>query len=104
MRACPIAIDKFSFQDLLWRRRMTDNVKDLQQLAEAKGGATPLEWSTISNTHGGQALAVANTQSAALDTGAAINLIKQLQQLPQHGDASPLDWSTISNTHGGGGN
>jgi hypothetical protein len=78
---------------------MADNVKDLQQLAEAKGGATPLEWSTISHTHGGHTLAVANPQNAAIDTGGAINLVKQLQELPHRGDVSPLEWSTISHTH-----
>ncbi|MGJ4902322.1 hypothetical protein ACQR0V_12185 [Bradyrhizobium sp. HKCCYLS2058] len=76
---------------------MADNVKELQQLAEAAGGASTLEWSTISHTHGGAA--AVNAQNVAIDIKDGINFVRQLQQLPQPAGAQPLDWSTISHTH-----
>ncbi|MGO7634188.1 hypothetical protein [Rhizobium leguminosarum] len=79
---------------------MANEVRDLQQLAEAKGGASTMDWSTISHTHGGGPTVVEG-QYAALSPRESIDFIKQLQQLPQAGDASPMEWSTISHTHGG---
>ena len=72
------------------------NVNDLQQLVEAAGEGTTLEWSTISHTHGGAALAggvVPNGEVGAFN-------INQLQQLIEAaGEATTLEWSTVSHTH-----
>lgn len=71
---------------------ITDNIKQLQQLAEAKGGATALDWSTISHTHGGGAESPQNANFAFK--------VQDLQQLAQPTGATVLEWSTISHTHG----
>ena len=64
---------------------MSTDPKTLQQLEEPKGGASPLEWSTISNVHG-----------KALE---GQDLVKQLQTLSAPEGVTPLEWSTISNIH-----
>jgi hypothetical protein len=76
---------------------MSDNVKKLQQLSEPSSGASNLEWSTISNTHGSAPLAAT---SAPTNHKEAVAAIKQLQELSGPAISSNLDWSTISNTHG----
>lgn len=75
------------------------NVKDLQQLTEAAGDSSTLEWSTISHTHGGNA-ALENAVNAPIETMVAFDITSQLQQLAEAvGDATTLEWSTISHTH-----
>ena len=82
---------------------MTTDVKALQQLVEASGGATTMDWSTISHTHGGgTAVAVQGASGDIRETmELTVNLVKQLQQLPQAAGATTDEWSTISHTHGG---
>lgn len=78
---------------------MNDSVKSLQQLTETLGGASTLEWSTISHTHGKNAAVGVNAMNADIDTNDAFSLVKQLQALAPPNEASPLEWSTISHTH-----
>jgi hypothetical protein len=77
---------------------MSTDVKSLQQIAEAAGSAGTLDWSTISHTHGGGAARVGDVGASA-NLAESLNVIKQLQQIPQAASASPMEWSTISNTH-----
>lgn len=77
---------------------MSNEVRDLQQLSEATGGVSTMEWSTISHTHGGGGTTL-TAQSEAISTREAIDFVKQLQQLPQAADATTMEWSTISHTH-----
>lgn len=80
---------------------MTTDVKALQQLVEASGGASALDWSTISHTHGGGNLTVQGTNGDIKDAIAlTVTLVKQLQELPHAAEVSPMEWSTISHTHG----
>lgn len=80
---------------------MTTDVKTLQQLVESSKGASPLDWSTISHTHAAVAAAAAQNTNSDLkeDIALTVNLIQQLQQLPQAAEVSPMEWSTISHTH-----
>lgn len=75
-----------------------DDIKLLQQLAESKGGASAMDWSTISHTHGGgAALAPQNHNLDPKKTGSSVH---ELQELAAPTGASTLEWSTISHTHG----
>lgn len=80
---------------------MNTDVKALQQLVEASKGVSPLDWSTISHTHGGAATVAAQSTNSDLkeELALTVNLIQQLQQLPHAAEVSPMEWSTISHTH-----
>lgn len=78
---------------------MSNKVKDLQQLAEVRGDATVMEWSTVSHTHGGNVQAFTG-ESPSVDMKDVASFVKQLQQLPNAaGDPTIMEWSTISHTH-----
>lgn len=77
---------------------MSTDVKLLQQIAEVAGSADTLDWSTISHTHGGKGIQAADV-GASDNLAESLNIIKQLQQIPQAASSSPMEWSTISNTH-----
>ncbi|MEQ8288725.1 MAG: hypothetical protein RIB78_03265 [Gammaproteobacteria bacterium] len=69
--------------------KKASNPKSLQKMQES--AVTPLEWSTISNVHGGGPKAIDDSE-----------LLKKMQTLSASANPVPLDWSTISNVHGGG--
>ena len=76
--------------------------KVLQELSEASDDASPLDWSTISHTHGGGKVqgVEALGAGAGIDSSEAFEIIANLQQLRSPDDASPMEWSTVSHTHG----
>jgi hypothetical protein len=66
---------------------MSKDPKILQQMLEGRGGASLMEWSTVSNVH---------TKMAALDNP---EVVKQLQTLSAPQSATLMEWSTVSNVH-----